>query len=108
MAAEADIALVVKNIPEDASADGWNDVYIGTLLDTGLSVTKVTLSFWASRVAKYSTLIDVSESGSSRQLSALFNQAKTAYDMWLDKSKLEDNPIPTGRSSVRFHTLKRV
>lgn len=107
MADAAAIAEVRANIPDDAG-DDWNDTAIGLLLDSGLSVTKVTLSFWAGRVAKYSTLVDVSESGSSRQLSNKFNQAKTVYDMWLDRSKLEDNPPVVTRSRIAFHTLKRV
>lgn len=108
MADEADIALVKQNIPGDATEDGWDETHIGTLLDSGLSVTKTTLAFWAGRVAKYSTLVDVSESGSSRQLSRLFDQAKQTYDMWAERSKVEDNPPPPTRSQVRFHKLKRV
>ncbi len=102
------VAEVKRNIADDADGDGWNDTLIGSLLDSGTSVTKVTLAFWESRVAKLSTIVDVSESGSSRQLGTLFDKAKIARDMWLDKSKLEDNPEPERRYRAGFHSLKRV
>ena len=107
MADQLSIDQVKNNLPDDPG-EGWSDTAIDALLDSGLSVTKVTLAFWTGRVAKYSTLVDVSESGSSRQLSTLFRQAKEAYDMWLEKSKLEDNPTPTTRFRIGFHKLKRV
>ena len=108
MAAQELIDQVKANLPEDASADNWDDTFIGSMLDSGLSVTKVTLAFWSSRVGKLSTVVDVTESGSSRQLSNLFNQAKQMYEIWLAKSNLEDNPVPTGRSRIRFHKMTRV
>lgn len=108
MADQSQIDLVKVNLPDDLD-ENWSDIAIGALLDSGLSITKVTLSFWASRVAKYSSLVDVSESGSSRSLSALFSQAKTAYDMWFEKSKAEDD-LASGvsRHRVAFHKAKRV
>lgn len=108
MATEETLAAVKINIPDDADADGWDDAYIGTLLDAGLSITKTTLAFWAARVGKYANLVDISEAGSSRSLSQLFNQAQAMHQIWLDKSKLEDNPVPETRSRAAFHTLKRV
>lgn len=108
MADQTQIDLVKANIPDDAIDDGWTDEFIGQLLDGGISITKVTLSFWAARVGKYAAVVDVTENGSSRQLSNLFNQAKIAYDLWLDKSKLEDNPIPETRSHIAFHKATRV
>ena len=107
MADEATIAAVKANIA-DNPGDAWSDAAIEALLDSGLSVTKVTLQFWASRVAKYSTAIDVSENGSSRSLSTLFQQAKEAYDMWLQRSKDEENPEVPNRFRVAFHKAKRV
>lgn len=106
MADAADITLVKSNLADDS--DDWDDNTIGSMLDSGMSTTKVILSFWSGRVAKYANVVDVSESGSSRQLSGLFNQAKTMYDLWNEKSKLEDNPVVVTRSRVRFHKLKRV
>ena len=108
MADQLSIDQVKANIPDDATEDGWDDTFIGNLIDSGVSITKVTLAFWTSRVGKLSTVIDVSESGSSRSLSRLFDQAKVAYDAWLEKSKLEDNPPPPTRYRAAFHKLKRV
>lgn len=108
MADQSVIDQVKANIPSDAAEDDWTDEFIGGLLDSGASIAKVTLSFWQSRVAKLSTVVDVSESGSSRQLSNLFNQAKIAYDMWLDTVKLEERPPLPQRPSIAFHKLKRV
>lgn len=109
MAHQLVIDQVKANIPDDAIEDNWTDEFIGGLLDSGASISRVTLAFWRGRVAKLSGVVDVTESGSSRQLSNLFNQAKTAYDMWLDAVKLEDAPTPLPlRPSIAFHKLKRV
>lgn len=107
MASQTDVDAVKSNLPDDAG-DGWTDSAIGALLDSGLSVVKVTLAFWASRVAKYSALVDVAESGSSRNLSQLFQQAKTTHDMWLARSKAEDDMASGAtRNRIRFHTAVR-
>lgn len=108
MAEQDAIDAVKVNLPADAGEDGFDDVFIGSLLDGGISNTKITLSFWAARVGKLSTVVDVTENGSSRQLSNLFNQAKTAYDLWFERNRLEDNPPPVTRSNIRFHTATRV
>lgn len=110
MADQSDIDLIKNSLPDDSAEDGWDDTFIGTLLDSGVSTTKVSLAFWSGRVGKLSTAIDVSESGSSRSLSRLFDQAKIAYDMWLDKSKAEDALViaPDTRRPVTFGKMKRV
>ena len=108
MATEADILSVKANIPDNVEDDGWDDDRIGILLDAGLSIIKVTLAFWSSRVGKYANMVDVSEASSTRQISQLFTQAQATYQIWLDRSKLEDNPPPATRNSIRFHKLKRV
>ena len=108
MAQQDDIDQVKSNLPDDAEGDGWNDTLIGGMLDTGLSIIKTTLAFWNARVAKLSVVVDVTESGSSRQLSNLFNQAKSVRDMWLEQSNLEDNPVVTTRSRISFHKATRV
>lgn len=110
MADQGNIDLVKNSIPDDSAEDGWDDTFIGTLLDSGISVSKVTLAFWSGRVGKLSTAIDVSEAGSSRSLSRLFDQAKIAYDMWLEKTKAEDALVipPDTRRHATMGKMNRV
>lgn len=109
MATAEDIQAVKLNLPPGYDVNLWSDDAIGALLDGGTSITKVVLSFWAGQVAKYSAVVDVSENGSSRSMSNLFSQAKDMYEIWLNKSKAEDDATnEVGRQRIRFHKAKRV
>lgn len=48
----------------------------------GEDLNKATYEAWKWKVARYSRLIDISESGSVRNLSQKFEQAKALLDLW--------------------------
>lgn len=90
MASQIDIDAVKSEMPDQSNwTDAAIDAFLGALLDGGLSVAKVTLAFWASQVAKYSAVLDATESGTSNHLGQLFDQAKATHDIWLERVKAE-------------------
>ena len=82
MAEPAQIAEVQDLLPEDSD---WDEAKISLYLDGGNTVPQVLLTFWRSRASKFSTMLDVSESGSSRSLSSLYHNAKAMMDYWEDQ-----------------------
>lgn len=58
-------------------AIGYADEQIRQYLDQGNSVFDFARLYWEGKAASYSTLVDVSESGSSRKFSDLHKNALT-------------------------------
>jgi hypothetical protein len=112
MASPEEIALVKTQIPEESDAYGFDDEAIGAMLDAGLSTTEVILAVWSGISAKTSSMVDVSESGSSRSLSQISSNARAMADWWKLKKEAEDaaaagpDKAKTGR--IAFHTATRV
>lgn len=51
------------------------DPELGQILDVSKNINEAASFIWQTKAAKYSTLVDVAESGSSRKMSDLFNNA---------------------------------
>lgn len=108
MADEADILQVKINIPDDFDQYGWTEQTISTLLDSGLSVPKVTLAFYKAMVSKVATMVDVTENSSSRSLGSIYKNAKDLLDYWQKQVDLEDNPVPQGHQFPVCRKAERV
>jgi hypothetical protein len=76
MANPTDIPLVRENTDEPTT-DTYTDEAILALLDREGSVRAASYAIWRSKAAKYSGLVDTSESGSSRRNSQLASNALT-------------------------------
>lgn len=90
MADEAVVATILAGFPEQAASLGIDAALVGTLLDSGLSITKTNLALWRNFAGKVATLVDVTESGSSRQNGVLFDRAKQMIDYWTQQVTVED------------------
>lgn len=106
MASEADIQAVQEQISPTAASEGWDSTKIGAKLDTGLTVDEVTLEYWESRVARTHTLVNVAESGSSRSLSQVFDNALKMANYFKDKTGKTDEEATV--RPVRTRGIKRV
>ena len=110
MADDAAVSAVQAQLPDESDLFGVDSSYIGILLDSGLSETKVILSCWRAIAAKSSTMANVSESGSSRDLSNIFENARQMIDVWQARADDEDKAggeDPTGKARARVHTAVR-
>lgn len=108
MADEADVLQVKINIPDDFTQYGWQEETITTLLDSGLSVAKVTLAFYQAMVSRVATMVDVTENSSSRSLGSVYKNAKDLLDYWQKQVDVEDNPAPQGHKFPVCRKAERV
>lgn len=107
MADEADIENVKDLLPSEAD---WPDEKIGVYLDADKTVYEVVQTYWESRMAKLTTMIDINESGSSRSLSRLYDNAKGQAEYWAARVAAvkaeEEAAEDDGR--IKFNTIKRI
>lgn len=81
MANPADIPLVRENTAEPTQ-DPYTDAAILALLDREGSVRAASYAIWRNKAARYSQLVDTSESGSSRRNSQLHSNALAMMKMY--------------------------
>jgi hypothetical protein len=99
VASPEDIAALRDLISEPDDSNGWTDERLGGLLDSGLTLNAAAGKAWVLKAGTFATLVDVSESGSSRKLSDLRKNAMEmgSYYSGLDGSDVvvpdSDRPI---------------
>jgi hypothetical protein len=104
MAQQADIDSVKVQLPDaDILTEfGLDDITLGAILDSGASISQTILAGWRSIAAKTATMTDVSESGSSRNLSTLNANAREMCTLWQTQVDKELNS--TGQELIRRWT----
>lgn len=75
MATEAQILEVRDYIAEEDDTNGWTDEKIGAYVDAAANTHIAAANIWSAKATRYSTLVDVSESGSTRRLGSLLDNA---------------------------------
>lgn len=106
MADAADIETVKDLLPADP---GWDDAKISLYLDSGKTVPETMTLFWESQASKFSTQIDVNESGSTRSLSKLYDNAIRLAEYWRDRAQKDKDQIDKEENSrISFNTIVRV
>lgn len=106
MAEQILVEEVKDLLPEDS---GWDDDKIKTYLDAGNSVYAVLRKFWESRAAKYHSMIDVSEHGSSRSMSRLYDNALKQAEYWDSKvAKEEEDAEEDSEGHATVYLAKRL
>ena len=68
MAEQEVIDAVRLLLGPNSVGEGWTDEKTGALLDAGEDPEDIALSYWEFAAARTTTLVNVSESGSSRSL----------------------------------------
>jgi hypothetical protein len=103
----ADVDAVRVYLP--AQADElyeWDEGKITAVLEvTNCSVPQTVRQFWLERVMNTAEYIDVNESGSSRTLSMVHQNAKAMLDYW-DK-RVEAEGLVTARRPITFGEIDR-
>ena len=106
------IKQVQKLLGPDAEPGGWTEVEINAALDAGRSANYIAARWWAQRTADTAHLMDISESGTSRQLSAIHRNAKemtaTYRALAAEEEVTPDPPASTVRSGRRSVRIERV
>lgn len=78
-------------VPYDVMDD---DAILDLIAYSGNDLVRATLEGWIRKAARYARLVDVSESGSSREMSTKFKNARAMVDLW-SKVVGEDAAIVT-------------
>lgn len=89
----------------------WDQERVTTLLDEGNSVNKLMSRFWHAKAAETAAYIDVSESGSSRSLSTVHENAVRMARYWDDRVKADEDAAQeasTTRIRATTHRARRV
>ncbi len=90
-----------------ADENGYDHNKIEDLLDAGQTLNTIAAKFWESRWSASAELIDISESGSSRGLSAVTRNARDLAALYRGRADNEiGNPTPT--RGIRSHRMTRV
>lgn len=108
MATDAEITLLRRMIAEDTE-EVYTNVELGTRLDAAADPkhTRISWEIWTEKAARYTSLVDVSEGGSSRSMGQL--QQKAIEMVKLFKGQLDAaEPPPEPLTGVtRLHKLRR-
>lgn len=108
MAEAAQIEMVKDLLPDSWEEDGWSEEKIGLYLDAESSVNKVMALFWEGKSSRLYQLIDVSESGSSRSLSKIYDNAKQLAEHYRDRAREEREDAKVDKEDARVTTFGRI
>ena len=98
---------VKENLP--AGLDDWTDEYISGLIASGITKNRILNRAWLAKASSASEMVDISESGSSRNISSIYKNAMDMAEYWgrlADKE--EDNGSAGGKARSRTHRAVRV
>lgn len=108
MAEAADVAVVLDLLPAESGDEGWNEEKVAIYLDGGYSKYQAVALYWESKAAKLYTMIDISESGSSRSLSKVYDNAKGQAEYWRGRDLAEKEEVLRADGHTRIHKVTRV
>lgn len=106
MATAEQIAAFRLLIDEAGDKAPYDDASIGVRLDAALSSQALAKEIWLEKAAKYASLVNVSESGSSRSMSDLHKNALAMAKGFGDADPSAPGVGPTVRG-VRMQKLTR-
>lgn len=100
---------VKNNLPPEASTQGWTDEKLQAMVDAETSLNRILMTYWSSRAAATAKFVNVSESGSSRSLSDVHNNALNMLKYWTGRAETEEgvSEAPVART-IAFHRAIRV
>ena len=103
------VAQVALQLPDNRTDFGFDDSMIGTLLDSNLTQVHTILAAWRAIAGKASTMTDINESGSSRNMSIIAANARAQVTYWQSMADREDNAAGTEQIvHARSTTVTRV
>ena len=92
--------------------EDWDEAKISSYLDADKTVPECLQLFWESRASRLHTMIDISESGSSRSLSRLYDNALKLAEYWAGKVEKDKEAAKEEQADlerrISFNTINRV
>lgn len=87
-------------------ADPYDDAQLAALIDAR-SVYHVAAMLWDEKAASYSTLVDISESGSSRKMGDSYKNALAMAKYFRDLANAEEAPAAVSGNHARTRAIVR-
>jgi hypothetical protein len=107
MATPEQIAEVREYIAEPSIENGWTDGRIATYIDREEADLYLAASaIWTAKAARYASLVNVSESGSSRSLGSLIDNANKMAAAYKARS-LAVTPVVTDGDIVLTRLVRK-
>lgn len=103
MATIAEIAQL-RPLINDPDAVAYSDEELSAAIDAAGGVDGAAADIWTQKAAAAATLVNVSESGSSRSLGDLQKNALAMAKQFRDKA---DEVTPGGAGSIRIRRISR-
>lgn len=75
MATEADIARLRLMVGEPDDTEPWTDSVLSELIDGAIDLNTAAMEVWEAKAASTASMVDTTESGSTRRMSQLNDQA---------------------------------
>lgn len=97
MATAQQIADLRRKINEPNDVDPYTDLYLGTLIDTGLELRLIAANIWEEKATQVLDLVNISEGGSSRANSQLHSN----YLAMAKQLRTDDNPTDDADARLR-------
>lgn len=96
--------------PAKVGEDEWDNIKLAAMLDAGNTPAKVMSMYWHAQAAQSATYVDISESGSSRNLSTVYKNAIELAKYWDSRVEQEEQEEtqPETRQRITFHRARRV
>ena len=94
MAEAADIAVLRQRV----GMDGFTDTELGEMLDRYVNMDLTTAEVWEIRAGRYHGLVNISESGSSRNMGDLYKNAIAMAAYY--RKKYDDSILDPGETVV--------
>jgi hypothetical protein len=82
MATEDQVAELRQTTAETDPNGGWDDESLAAVIDSTESMNAAAARVWSIKAGRYATLVDVTESGSSRKLGDLRKNAAAMADYY--------------------------
>lgn len=85
--ADAQQILALRQLVDDVDAPQmFTDEYLSAVIDAAASMDEAAVVVWEAKAARLSTMVNVSESGSSRSNSQLYTNALSQLKYFRDKT----------------------
>jgi len=102
---------VIDDIKEKmpSGLDSWTDEYILDLIGQNLTPNRILNRAWLAKASAASEMVDISESGSSRNMSTIYRNALEMAQYYGTLADKEDDTGSSGnKSRSRTHKAVRV
>jgi hypothetical protein len=107
MATAEQIAEVRDYVAEPGIDNGWTDAKVGEYIDREADLYLAAAAIWSAKAASYATMVNVSESGSSRSMGSLIDNALKMAKEYRAKSAESGGPEDPASQAIVLTRLVR-